>query len=461
MSIVRLVIMRNPDLGLRSYRRYGWVLATASLLAMLASGCVSGGGRAVSGVPPEELPYLLPPTEGWEGTLAPDRALQLQELYRDLVERGDRLRVLNEAVALLEREPDFFPARVLESEVRYSSGRYSAVVERLTPVRLAVPGYVAAEVLYGRASEHLDRPLEAFEAYWSVRQQSRIASRRVEALREQTLILLSDSFDQQIVDGLDAQATQTFVLLQRYGPGDARTLAAEQRLSEVAADPMARLILLRQLSAEPGVDPEILRRRAELELEVGDSAAAVRLAEGLAAAQPEDRGLAELLQRAQFQWRLNILPAEVVHLAALPQLSRADYAVLLYWLFPGVRYGQPSEARIATDIIDHPQRQKIVRVINLGLLDVDSTVHRFAPGAPIRRTQALRALLDLVDESAEAGACLEPFGGVPRSRQRVCEAAQGCYLLATAEECSPETTLSGAEALEMIRRTLANLDPPA
>ncbi|MFQ5350222.1 MAG: hypothetical protein ACE5EG_07260, partial [Thermoanaerobaculia bacterium] len=119
-------------------------------------------------MPAEEVPYLLAPTEGWTGALTADRASRLAELHSDLIERDERLRVLNEALALLERDPEFHPARVLEAQVRFLSGRYSMVVDRLEPVRQAAPGYVAAELLYARTAEHLERPLQAFEAYWSV-----------------------------------------------------------------------------------------------------------------------------------------------------------------------------------------------------------------------------------------------------------------------------------------------------
>lgn len=443
----------------RRPRRF-WLLAAIAALPMVLSGCASVGGPSDAAASTER-PFLLSPTDGWSGSLAPDRALWLEDLHQDLLMRDDRLRVLNETLGLLEREPDFHPARVLEAQVRFLSGRYATVVDRMAPLRLAAPGYVAAEVLHGRASEHLDRPVEAFESYWGVRSRSAVAAERATALREVALDTLADRFETQVADGLRAEASHSLALLERYAPGEPRTVAAADLLAESTADPLARLTLLRQQSAEPGADPELIRRRAELELEVGDAATAVRLAEGLAQQRPGDRGIAELLQRARFRWRLNVLPADVGGLARQSELSRADYAVLLYWLFPGVRYGRPSEARIASDIIDHPQREQIVRVINLGLLEVDPTVHRFEPEAPLRHGQALGALLELLAASTGSVACLEEQSGVPRSSAGLCEAARGCYLLLTDGECDPRAAVSGPQALEMIRRTLATLGAAA
>jgi hypothetical protein len=190
---------------------------------------------------------------------------------------------------------------------------------------------------------------------------------------------------------------------------------------------------------------------------VGDPGAGLKIVEGLAERHPKDPALAEKLAAAKFRWRLSLLPQAVRDVAARPDLSRADLAVLLYWLVPQVRYARPSEGRIATDVLDHPQRDEIVRVVNLGLLDVEETLHRFSPGAPVRRATALRAVVRLL-QSFGGGACLGDDAANPQPSQALaCDLAARCALLAAEDDCRPGDPLSGGDAVEMIRRALKHL----
>ena len=441
----------------RSSIRSAGAAVPAIVLLVLASGCASGGARVPAGVAAADAPFLLPPAEGWQGSLTPDQASWLDDLHDDLLAGSDPATVLGETTGRIARFPDFDPARVLDAQARFLDGQYTGVLELLAPVRERNPGFVAAEVISGRAAERAGRPTEAFEAYWSARLAAAPAAARVEAMRDGVLDDLSSRLEEELATGRVDDATGTVARMELWAPDDERTLAATQSLAEASGDPMAMLARLRGLTDRPEADPELVRRRVELELEVGDPAAAVRLAEELAAADPTDPGLAELLQRSRFTWRLNVLPPEVRRLARAGELTRADYAVLLYWLFPSVRYGRGTEARIATDIIDHDERERIVRVINLGLLDVDA-VHRFDPDAPITSGDALRALLRLIEDSELGETCIDRGTGGSLAAMNLCSAAEGCGLLGASESCSPGSRLSGPEALESIRRALAGLD---
>ncbi len=440
-------------------RRFGAAVLVIAL-PVLASGCASGGGRVAAGVPAADAPFLLPPQEGWQGSLTPTQAGWLSDLHGDLLAGVDPATVLGETAGSIARYPDFVPARVLDAQARFLDGQYTGVLELLGPVRQENPGYVAAEVIAGRAAERAGRTAEAFDAYWSTRLVAAPAAARVEVLLDGVLDDLARRLDEELSNGLVGDAARTVERMELYAPEDERTLAAAQSLAEASGDPMAMLARLRGLTDRPDADPELVRRRVELELEVGDPAAAVRLAEELAAADPTDPGLAELLQRSRFTWRLNVLPPQARRVARAGQVTRADYAVLLYWLFPSVRYGRGGEARIATDIIDHDERERIVRVINLGLLDVDA-VHRFDPGAPVTSGDALRALLRLIEDSELGATCLDRGTGGSLSAMDLCAAAEGCGLLGASESCSPGSSVSGPEALEAIRRALAGLDSDA
>jgi hypothetical protein len=88
-------------------------------------------------------------------------------------------------------------------------------------------------------------------------------------------------------------------------------------------------------------------------------------------------------------------------------------------------------------------------------MDVDATLHTFSPERPVRRTTALLALLRSVEALAEpAAACLPAALGRSPSQESVCSAAARCRLVSDPGDCLSGATLSGAQALELLRRAL-------
>ncbi|HXT49731.1 MAG TPA: hypothetical protein VN811_01740, partial [Thermoanaerobaculia bacterium] len=117
-----------------------------------------------------------------------------------------------------------------------------------------------------------------------------------------------------------------------------------------------------------------------------------------------------------------------------------------------------SEPHIASDILDHPRRQEIMRVVNLQLMDVDETLRRFNPDWRVHRAQALRALLRVLQRAQPQPACVGPIAGNPSpSREAACNVAAACGFLPEAADCLPDAGLSGADAAAWIRRAAALL----
>jgi hypothetical protein len=225
-------------------------------------------------------------------------------------------------------------------------------------------------------------------------------------------------------------------------------------VARAAGEQREELAAVRALVAAAPGEGALVERRGELELAVGDPATAIEIFTDLARRNPQEPRYGEALDLAKFRWRAGNLPAEVQELLTKAELLRADYAVLLYWLVPGVRAGVASSARIATDILDHPQRQEIMRVVNLQLMDVDATLRRFEPDQRVRRSNALRALLRVLQRAPEPPSCVAALDGNPMpSREAVCGAAAACGMLPEPPDCLPEAGVSGAEAAAWIRRT--------
>jgi hypothetical protein len=87
-------------------------------------------------------------------------------------------------------------------------------------------------------------------------------------------------------------------------------------------------------------------------------------------------------------------------------------------------------------------------VINLDLMQVDATQHLFFPGSPVRRGPALRVVLRTLARFGAAACAGNADGG------DVCEQSLACALLPAAGDCDANEPLSGADGVEILRRSL-------
>ncbi|HXO22598.1 MAG TPA: hypothetical protein VOA87_21965 [Thermoanaerobaculia bacterium] len=406
-----------------------------------------------------ERSYLLDPLEGYPATVGATPAERLRTAHRAILDQGDAgaRAALATADDLLAADPDLAPARVLAGQVDFALGRFQAVVDRLLPVSDASPSYTASQLLLGRAAElGGDLPL-AYAAYRAVAAKSPLAFSRTGELHPRALEIVANRLQDNVrAHRLDA-AQKELDLLRDWAPQEIRTFEAARALATTKGDRKAELAAVQGLAERRPGDRALLERRAELELEVGDPGAGLQIVQKLADSHPKDPELAEKLAAAKFRWRLSLLPPAVRDRADSPELTRADLAVLLYWLAPEVRYAKPTEGIIATDVLEHPQRDEIVRVVNLGLMEVDR-LHRFSPASPARRATALHGLVRLIARFGGESSCVGAGAANPQpSQQFVCEAAARCGIVPSADDCAPGDALSGEDAIELIRRSAEGL----
>ncbi|HYO16546.1 MAG TPA: hypothetical protein VE685_25390, partial [Thermoanaerobaculia bacterium] len=339
---------------------------------------------------------------------------------------------------------DLHPALVLAAQVDFASGDDQAVIDRLLPVSDSLPGYTASQLLLGRSAERLgDIPL-AYSAFRAVATRNPLALKRTGELHPRALEIVSNRLQEALRQGEVVRAEEQLSRLREWAPSETMTLEGIRAVAVARGDLRAELAATQELSSRRPEDPGLLERRAELELSVGDPGKGLQLVQELAARHPGDAQWAERLDSAKFRWRLTQLPRSVQEVAAKLELTKADFALLLYWLVPDVRNSRPTAGRIASDVLDHPYREEIVRVANLGLLEIDPTLHRFFPSAPVRRSVALRTLTRMVSRFDKKVSC----------PGETCEAAAQCRLVLPEEECRPSEALSGSDGVELIRRSL-------
>jgi tetratricopeptide (TPR) repeat protein len=387
--------------------------------------------------------------EGY-GRAADDQLRErLEGAWHGLIDTGDTTGALKASAELLQASPDFLPAQVLAAQVDFAAGENTHVVERLLAVGDTLPTYTASQMLIGRAAERLGDVALAYSAYRAVAARSPLAFKRTGELHPRAMEIVSHRLDEALKAQKVDDAQKQLSLLQSWGPSETITLEAARKVALARGDRAAELAAVQEIAARSPGDRALLERRADLELEVGDPSAGLKIVQDLAARDPKDPALARKLESAKFRWRLSQLPRDIQEIAARPELNRGDFATLLYWLVPQVRNSLPTAGRIATDVLDNAHREEIVRVVNLGLMDVDSTQHRFYPGSPLRRGQALRVVVrTLARFGAASCANQNPEGG------DICDVSLACGLLVAGEDCDAGSPLSGAAGVETLRRSL-------
>ena len=374
---------------------------------------------------------------------------RLERVWHDLVDTGDTAEAIRASAEMLDASPGFLPAQVLAAQVDFAAGENTHVVTRLLPVGDALPTYTASQMLIGRAAERLGDVALAYSAYRAVAARSSLALKRAGELHPRAMEIVSHRLDESLRAQKVDEAQKQLSLLQSWGPSETITLEAARKVALARGDRAAELAAVQEIAARSPGDRTLLERRAELELEVGDPSAGLKIVQDLAARNPQDPAMARKLESAKFRWRLSQLPRDIQEIAAKPELNRGDLAILLYWLVPQVRNSLPTAGRIATDVLDNPHREEIVRVVNLGLMDVDSTQHRFYPGSSVRRGQALRVVVrTLARFGAAACANQNPEGG------DICDVSLACGLVGSGEDCEAASPLSGAGGVEILRRSL-------
>lgn len=434
------------------------------LILLLATGCAAAprpappvaAGPDLPYLSPAELPYLVSPIEGYPRIIDAASRSRLEQAHRALLEQGDVDAARATARDLLALDPDLPPAQVLAAQADFVTGDLRSALERAEPQLTDLPGYVAAALVAGRSAEKLAEVPEAFAMFRSVADVNALAAERVRELEPRALKIVANRIRDSLGRGRVDEARERLERLAAWAPDSPVTLEATADVARARGDRETELEAIRRLTSgqDPGsVSRELLERQASLELDVGDAGSGLSLAERLVQRFPGDDALEDLLAYAKFRFRLDVQPERVQEIASQAQLERGDLAVLLYWIFPNVRYAETRRPRIAADILDDPRREEIARVINLELMEVDETVHRFFPERALTRRELFRSLLRLMAGSEPPVECVRDLTPEP-SQELVCLLAARCALIPGPNDCLPGGAVSGREVLGFIRQAL-------
>ncbi len=386
----------------------------------------------------------------------PDQAVEIDDpranaLHSRLLAGEDPAQIADLAELALSLDRSLAAMSLVLAEARLVAGDAEGSLAALAALDAEVRARPGVQLVEGRSLESAGRLVDAYELYRRVEAPDSPATARADALEAGVAAELRRLVDQALSRSRLDQANLALDRLREWWPHDPGTLDALRRVAAASGNTSAERAALLALAANGLLAAELELRLAELELEAGETDSALRILETLARRSPGDELIAESLDRARFRWRIGHSPESVQRAAGRAQLSRADLARLLYWLAPGIRSERGAVGRIASDVVGHAAQEEIIRVVNLGLMRLDETLHRFDPERPARRGEALEATLRGAATTAAKSACGAVTVGGSWSRDQVCESAARCGLIADVASCLPGGPLSGAEALEWIR----------
>ncbi len=440
-------------------------LAPWLVLCLVLAAC--GGSAPVP--PPEVRPsvrtdaFLVDPLLGFPLEASDALEQRVRSAWRALRGGGESSVARLEAVDVLEIDPGFHPAVVLLAQVDMLDGDSTNAVDLLQPIAEELPAYEATQRVLALAAESIGDVVLAYQAVDHLPESPETTAHR-DQLRARALDVLRNRFDDAIGRGRFDQAELVLGQLQAWADTDPSTTERAWRLTaELGDDEAERHVLERLLEHQPE-RRDAIERLAELEIASGALRQGLARLESLLERHPDDRQLAERVERAKFRWRLETFPEPVRVLASKQALSRSELAALIYWFVPEVRHSPLEDPPVATDILDHEMQDEIVRVLNASLMEIDPAVHRFSPDRPAIRGDLIAALLRVAALGESPPACVRDVD--PRrlrpTLDLTCELAGRCMLIPDVRDCLSAAPISGDEALELFRTSVAtrrSIDP--
>jgi tetratricopeptide (TPR) repeat protein len=232
------------------------------------------------------------------------------------------------------------------------------------------------------------------------------------------------------------------------------------------ADREARMLLVQRLIAldqfdeartelEPILNTDAARNEvqealAEIDLGRGKFEEAINRYDRLAR-RTRDAKYVQRLEEIKVEWSAANMPPQYRTALESESLTRADFAVLLYWTVPSVRFAQRlATPPIAIDITDVAGREEVIRAIAIGLYEVDAVTRRVSP---YRQINAARlAVLGSRVLSLRGAACARQVPPERDENLRAEKILSVCSVPNPASGVEPDSPVTGRAAQRMLEQ---------
>lgn len=355
-------------------------------MGMLAASCAPTAAPPPAVVPTGDDRYLIDPRIGF-GDVVPAQVGQRFDAAWRMVLAGNDVEARKRLEEITLKNPNYFPAHLALAVIEIREGSFDAATTRIDRVKaLAGDNYLPARVYEAEIALRQRDTRRALTLYRDLAG----AERAPATVAERIAQLETALFNELLATAQSAPPADAVALLRE-------TLALQRNATEPRVMLVQRLVALGQfdearkeleplINTDPGRN-EVQEALAEIDLGRGRFEDAVKRYERLSA-RTKDPRYSQRLEQIKSEWSSANLPAYVHAARQSESLTRSDFAVLLYWTVPSVRFAQNlSSPPIAIDIADVAGRDEIVRAIAIGLFEVDAVTRRVNPARPISATR--------------------------------------------------------------------------
>lgn len=321
--------------------------------------------------------YLIDPRAG-SPALPPNVASKFEAAYRFAL-AGNEAEALRRIDDLHRRGIDIEALDLLDAMMDIRAGRLEGARQKIARVQQSQPENLAARVYEAEIAIRERQTRAAYDLYRQIAALPDAPSTATERLHELEGLLFNELYASAQTT---ADAAESIRLLREslaFNPGavEPRVLLAQKLVAQHSFDEARRELdpLLNTNADRPDVQ-EIL---TEVDVGRGRYQEAIVRLERLARRTREPR-YERRLEEIKAEWSAANMPAEYRAALDSEAVTRNDFAILLYWTVPSVRFAQNlGSPSIAVDIEDVSGREEIIRAIALGLYDVDPVTRRVNP----------------------------------------------------------------------------------
>jgi tetratricopeptide (TPR) repeat protein len=450
-------------------------VALVGLVALIAATAACAAKRIAAPVATAaRFPQLTQPPV--PDSLAGGKAVESYNLGWRLLQGGDLKSAERAFAAALQTSPTFYPAEAATGYLDLVRSDPKGALPHFDRALVQRGDYVAALLGRGEALVALEREPEAIDAWAAaLRADPSLVdiSRRIDVLKFRAVEKDLAAARQAARDGRPGEAIRAYEAAVASSPESAflyRELAAAEAQNGASDRALSHFRQATQLdpadSAAFAQMAGLLEARGDLDgaLAAYDSALAIEPNDGISARRDAVRARAALAQ----------LPEQYRAIGDSPEISRADLAALIGIGLPTLLQPvQTGDAVVMTDIRGGWAEPWIMTVVRAGILEPFEN-HTFQPGVIIHRVDlalAVNRLLQRIAVSLPASA--KAWDSAPRVRftdmpeghlaypAASAAVAAGVMMIGSGQAFEPTRAVTGAEAIQAIRRLETLLGPAA
>jgi Tfp pilus assembly protein PilF len=359
---------------------------------------------------------------------------------------GDIAQARRRMSDLVSKNPEYQPAQLALAAIDIREGNLSianATVSRLLQQR---PHWTAARVYLGEIAIAQNRTRDAYEIYRSLASAPDAPPTAIERLE----LLEQRLFEELYTAAQTAPDTESIRLLGEaltFNPAsiEARVLLARRLVAQRSWDE-ARAALDPVIGSEQPERDDVEELLAEIDAGRGRFQDAITRYERLSR-RTRDPRYTRRLEDIKEQWNAANMPLQFQAALESDAITRGDFAVLLYWKVPSVRFAQNLPTPPIAIDIDVLGREEIIRAIAVGLYDVDPVTRRVNPSRLITAASLSRLAARIL--SLRGATCAR---GVPVDR-----VLEACGVSDPIASLEPDSPVTGRDAVALLNRIDAKL----